>query len=221
MNKYFVYRHIRTDKNVPFYIGIGTSQGDCYSSHYQRAYATKNRNKWWKNIVNKTSYEVEIIYESNDYEYIKEKEKEFILLYKNTLCNLTDGGDSAPEICLKEVFKYSLNGDFICKYKSTADAARESEVSTSALNRCLTGQRKSNNLGNCQWFYIFKGEKIPATNSGKNTTKRKVRLYNDSEEYIFNSRKECAEFIHRSPGRVTDLIKIGVFENYKIENYEN
>lgn len=40
---YFVYRHIRLDKNEPFYIGIGTSQGNCISSHYQRAYATRNR----------------------------------------------------------------------------------------------------------------------------------------------------------------------------------
>ena len=28
------------------------------------------------------------MFESNDYEFIKGKEKEFILLYKNTLCNL-------------------------------------------------------------------------------------------------------------------------------------
>lgn len=48
-----------------------------------------------------------------------------------------------------------------------------------------------------------------------------VRLYNDTEEFIFNSRKECADFIKRSSGRVTDLIKIGTFENYKIENYED
>lgn len=57
--------------------------------------------------------------------------------------------------------------------------------------------------------------------SGRSTTKKGVRLYNDNEEYIFNSRKECADFIKRSPGRVTNLLKIGKFENYNIENYEN
>ena len=41
------------------------------------------------------------------------------------------------------------------------------------------------------------------------------------EKYIFNSRKECAKFIKRSSARVTDLIKIGKFKNYKIKNYEN
>ena len=90
------------------------------------------------------------MYESNDYEHIKYKEKEFIMLYKDTLCNLTEGGDSAPKICLKEVYKYSLDGNFICKYKSAAEAARESKLSTSSLNRCLMGQRKSNNLGDYQ-----------------------------------------------------------------------
>lgn len=219
--KYFVYRHIRLDINVPFYIGIGTSQGNCESSHYQRAFASRNRNKWWKAIVNKTDYKVEIIFESNDYKFIKEKEKEFILLYKNTLCNLTEGGDSAPDVCLKEVFQYSLDGVFIKKYKSAADAARDNNVSTSALNRCLTGTRKTNNLNNFQWFYNDLGNKIDKVDSGRSTTKKGVRLYNNNEEYIFNSRKECAEFIRRSPGRVTDLLKIGIFENYKIENYEN
>jgi hypothetical protein len=90
------------------------------------------------------------MFESNDYKFIKEKEKEFILLYKDTLCNLTEGGDSAPDVCLKEVYQYSLDGKFIKKYKSAAEAARNNNISSSALNRCLIGQRKSNNLNNSQ-----------------------------------------------------------------------
>jgi hypothetical protein len=40
----YVYRHIRLDKNEPFYIGIGK---DDYSS-FKRAYHTGNkRNKIW------------------------------------------------------------------------------------------------------------------------------------------------------------------------------
>lgn len=220
-NMYFVYRHIRLDKNEPFYIGIGTSQGNCISSHYQRAYATRNRSNWWKSIVNKTNYEVEIIFESDNYDIIKEKEKEFILLYKDTLCNLTEGGDSAPGFCLRKVFQYSLAGEFVKEYGSAAEAARENNISTSALNRCLLGERKTNNLNNFQWFYDYRGNQILSVKSGRASTKKMVRLYNDTEEFIFNSRKECADFIKRSSGRVTDLIKIGTFENYKIENYED
>ena len=40
-----VYRHIRLDKNVPFYIGIGDS--------INRAYNKINRTKIWKNIAKK------------------------------------------------------------------------------------------------------------------------------------------------------------------------
>ena len=86
-----LYRHIRIDKNEPFYIGIGINE--------KRAYSKYGRNAFWKNIVAKTDYEVEILLESDDYEFIKQKEIEFIALYgrrdleKGTLVNLTDGGD--------------------------------------------------------------------------------------------------------------------------------
>jgi hypothetical protein len=72
-----------------------------------------------------------------------------------------------------------------------------------------------------QWFYEFRGNNITPIKLGRITTKKKVRLYNDDENYIFSSREECAKFIKRSPSRVSDLIKLGIFKNYKIENYEN
>ena len=53
----------------------------------------------WNNIISKTEYEVEILLESDDYEFIKQKEIEFIKLYgrinreTGCLANMTDGGD--------------------------------------------------------------------------------------------------------------------------------
>lgn len=38
----YVYRHIRLDKNEPFYIGIGSD------INYQRAYNYQRRTKYWK-----------------------------------------------------------------------------------------------------------------------------------------------------------------------------
>ena len=86
----YLYRHIRLDKNVPFYIGIGK---DPY-----RATSKSNRSTRWKNIVAKTDYRVDILFDDIDYEYAKQKEIEFISLYKRkedggTLCNITIGGD--------------------------------------------------------------------------------------------------------------------------------
>jgi hypothetical protein len=101
--RHYLYRHIRLDKNEPFYIGIGTKQPRTHNSvksEYRRAHETNRKESYiWNNIVNKTSYEIEILFESDDYNFIKEKEIEFISLYgrinNNTgiLSNMTDGGD--------------------------------------------------------------------------------------------------------------------------------
>lgn len=89
----YLYRHIRLDKNIPFYIGIGNDK------RFSRANCKNNRSNVWKNIVNVTEYEVEILFVHDDYGFIKEKEKEFIALHgrrdlgKGPLVNMTDGGE--------------------------------------------------------------------------------------------------------------------------------
>lgn len=102
--KHYLYRHIRLDTQQPFYIGIGhKSKGNkiSHQSTYYRAYNHHNRNKHWRSIVDKFGYEVEILLESDDYEFIKQKEIEFIALYgrrdikTGILVNLTDGGDGS------------------------------------------------------------------------------------------------------------------------------
>ena len=88
----FLYRHIRLDKNEPFYIGIGSK------NNYDRAYCVKKRNRIWNSIYSTSDIEVEIIVDGLNWEQIKEKEVEFIKLYgridNNTgiLANLTNGG---------------------------------------------------------------------------------------------------------------------------------
>jgi hypothetical protein len=92
----YLYRHIRVDKNEPFYIGISKKD----SINYERAYNFdyRHRNLHWTNIFNKTEIEVEILFENITYEFAKQKEIEFIKLYKRILdggilANLTEGGD--------------------------------------------------------------------------------------------------------------------------------
>ena len=101
LNKYFLYRHIRLDKNEPFYIGIGTknNKGISEETIYKRAYEKVNRNKTWYAVLEKTEYRVEVFPEEyNNYEVLKEKEREFIKLYgrinlgTGTLTNCTSGG---------------------------------------------------------------------------------------------------------------------------------
>lgn len=87
----YVYRHIRLDKNEPFYIGIGSNKARCYID--------KARNKFWHQIVGKTDYRVDIIFDDITIEEAKQKEIELISLYgkkiegNGILVNITDGGD--------------------------------------------------------------------------------------------------------------------------------
>ena len=91
----YVYRHIRLDKNEPFYIGIGSD------STYKRANAKYkgDRNKIWYDITAKSEYEVEVLFDDVDWQFACEKEKEFIALYgrkdnkSGILANMTDGGE--------------------------------------------------------------------------------------------------------------------------------
>ena len=60
----YVYRHVRLDKNEPFYIGIGSDD------KYQRAFVKHERNNLWNKIVLKSKYIVEIVFEHPDYEVL-------------------------------------------------------------------------------------------------------------------------------------------------------
>lgn len=88
-NKYCVYRHLKPCGEV-FYIGIGS---------VKRPYSKKNRNKYWKNVVNKYGYEIEILTHNKSWEECIEVEKILISWYKRkdccggTLVNMTDGGE--------------------------------------------------------------------------------------------------------------------------------
>jgi hypothetical protein len=89
----YVYRHIRLDKNEPFYIGISNDVNKGRSREKTR------RSKLWNRIVDKTDFDVEILFDDIPYHEAKAKEIEFIELYgridlgNGTLANLTNGGD--------------------------------------------------------------------------------------------------------------------------------
>lgn len=72
----YIYRHIRLDKNVPFYIGIGSDD----EGFYLRAFR-KGRNAHWNNIVKKTDYLVEIILDDLSWEEACVKEQQIMLRY--------------------------------------------------------------------------------------------------------------------------------------------
>lgn len=143
----YLYRHIRLDNNEVFYIGVGMKNYECngFISIYNRAFQKKKaRNQFWRNIVAKTDYRVEILLESDDYRYILQKEKEFVKLYGRrdlglgTLVNLTDGGDNdlnSIHICRK-VYQFDLDFNFIREWYSAYHIRRELGTTLAGVYKC-------------------------------------------------------------------------------------
>jgi hypothetical protein len=94
-NNWYVYKHIRLDKNEPFYIGIGNKKKFGRAFEFSK---DKRNEIWWK-IYSKTNIFVEILYESLTKTEASLKEQELIKKYgrkdlnEGSLCNMTDGGD--------------------------------------------------------------------------------------------------------------------------------
>jgi len=94
----YVYLHKKTGTNDVFYIGMG------WVKNHKRAYDKKSRSLWWKNIVEKYGFDVEIKYDNIDVNTAWKYEKELIKYYgrldleTGCLVNLTDGGDGTVNI---------------------------------------------------------------------------------------------------------------------------
>jgi hypothetical protein len=91
----YLYIHRRLDTNDVFYVGIGIEK------KFKRAFTTHCRNKWWKNIVKKTGFVVDIIYKNISWEQACKYEINLISMYgrkdlnKGNLVNMTSGGEGA------------------------------------------------------------------------------------------------------------------------------
>ena len=108
----YLYRHIRHDKNEPFYIGIGSD------SNYKRSKQKNARNNIWKGIVSRTTYDIEILFDNISIEESKVKEIEFIALYgriankDGILANLSGGGEcnENPSLLTREKLSIATKG---------------------------------------------------------------------------------------------------------------
>lgn len=171
----YVYRHIRLDKNEPFYIGIGSD------NNYQRAYDKESRNKHWKGIVKK-GYEVEVLLDNLTWEEACNKEKEFIVLYGRTdlgsgiLCNMTDGGEGTLNRIFSKEHRYKISqskigikrtDETIQKMSEGRRGHKHTDLWKSNMSKRLTGI-KNPNYGKTTPEYIkeLKRKVILDTNTG-------------------------------------------------------
>lgn len=167
----YLYRHIRLDKNEPFYIGIG---------NMYRLTEKRGRNAIWKQITNKTKYEVEVLLDNLTWEDACQKEIEFINLYgridikTGCLANMTNGGDGTigrkytPSLEHREklakaaigkkmsestknkmgnnqklpILQYDLQGNFMKEWDGVIDATKAVGKHSTNIMRCCQGKFK-------------------------------------------------------------------------------
>lgn len=86
-NRFYVYIHRRLDTGDIFYVGKGSRR---------RAWSSDRRNTWWKNVANKSGFDVEIWAEGLEESCAFELEKKLIALFSKLgfpLTNLSEGGE--------------------------------------------------------------------------------------------------------------------------------
>lgn len=166
----YLYRHIRLDTNLPFYIGIGSG------ASFRRAHRSDGRSKFWRSVKNKTKIRVEIIMENLSWEEACEKEKEFIALYgvrsncTGSLVNLTMGGEGAFGRRVSEATRrrigVSVSGANHGMYRKSHTREARSRISEAGSKRVI----------NTQTGEVFSSVKVAAAKIGlrPNTLSRKL-----------------------------------------------
>jgi len=204
--KYYLYRHIRLDKNEPFYIGIGTKsfRSSKDLGIYFRAYNKVNRTQFWKNIINKTSYVVEILLESNDYNFICNKEIEFIKLYGRLdlklgpLVNMRNG-----EICPKRFNKKVAVSQYT-RIKNIKDNLEFNSIKEASLYYKIHISTLSNKLKskiNSEFIYLDK------PNKEKRKDLLMIKVIDKITGIIYNSCTEAAKAYGYKRQRVQRQLK--------------
>lgn len=132
MDNWYVYSHTRLDKNEIFYIGIGNKPD------YKRAHTKFSRNKFWKNIIAKTNYDVDILFQDLNKNNACQKEIELIAKYGRrnlglgALVNLTDGGEGVTNLKHSEESKRKMS--ISAKGKSGISIEEQEKIKTLYLN---------------------------------------------------------------------------------------
>lgn len=93
---FYIYQHVRLDKDEVFYVGKGTVKRP---GKYPRAFSAQKRNPRWFAITHGVDYRVDIVATFATEEACYNEERRLIAYYgreisgDGTLCNMTEGGE--------------------------------------------------------------------------------------------------------------------------------
>jgi hypothetical protein len=237
-NKYYIYRHIRIDKLEPFYIGIGSKPKKFINTsvEFSRAYNKSRRNNIWRKIISKTKYNIDILFESNDYSFIKEKEKEFISLYgridlkTGTLTNLTEGGEGTVGYSMSNESKIKIGANNIFKGKFGKNNLKSKKIYQYDLEGSFIQEWDSLadvgrffNLPNKRiptfsaktfkgyvWHYTFLGNKIEKINYSQGLKNRLHKICIPVYQYNLNNVLICKYSSYSDAHRNTGISITGI-----------
>lgn len=192
-NNWYVYRHLKPCGEV-FYIGIGKTK------NFKRAYEKTNRNKWWKNVVNKyTNYEVQVLtakLSKLDADYL---EKILISWYKRidccsgTLVNLTNGGEGTENLIQSEESKKKRADKISIKYKGSGNPFYGKTHSEKTKKYIGDIQKQNFTYDNGSWENMA----IKKYNDSINNKKYR-KVINERTGEKFNSLREASEYYNIS-----------------------
>jgi len=164
MKTHYTYAHAKPDGTI-FYIGKGIGR---------RAYS-KNRNDYWKRIVAKYGYEVQILAHWDTEAEALDHEVLLIACMKDMgieLCNLTNGGEGATGYKHSEQHKDKLKGNSFgaSSWGMTFKGKKHSEESRAKMSYVRIGNK--NKAGTT--LSEESKAKISASNIGKPKFKKRV-----------------------------------------------
>lgn len=217
IGKYYVYSHLRLDTNKIFYIGIGAKYRN--STDYSRAKQKgKNRSLLWNRVVSKTKYSINIIFESDDYDTVKNKEKQLIKFYGKIkdkkggiLVNFTDGGDGLlgfrAKNSIKSVYLYDKGGNFLREFEAHVDCANFLGVKRVSVSLSVN----KNFLIKNHIVKNYKTKKVkPIKNISEKLKERRSKKViqmdrNKNKIKIWTSTEEAAKALEISGGHIREV----------------
>ena len=169
-NIYYIYFHINPLKNEIFYVGKGKDK---------RAWSKSKRSNYWKNIVKKYGFIVDVVEDNLTEDEAFEREIFYIRkigrkdLKTGPLVNLTDGGEGGINKILsnehRERISKSLKGNKRAQGKKLSDEHKE-KIGQGSKNRIRDNEYR-NNLS-----IAAKNRKVNSMSGKKHSEETKLKM---------------------------------------------
>jgi len=213
-NNYYIYRHIRPDKNEPFYIGIGKGRRWRYIT---------GRNEIWNRVFHKNNGIIlcEILMDNIDFSTAQKKEIEFIKMYgridlgTGTLANMTAGGEGANEMSPKSRMNISIKNtgkkrsDEFKSLRSLVRRGTKHTEETKEKIRAAQRGKLNHRYGKKESIESIEAKKIRSKGSGNPNYKGPICMLEIGtlrEIKIFKETKELVDFFGMKPINVLTCV---------------